>query len=102
MAKATSKTEQNFLTRVIDPIVRYLRDTRAELRKVTWPTREEAWNLTLIVLGVTVAMSIILGFADFVFGEIMRGVIVGAPVWIAVGVLVIVAGAAAIYFIERE
>ena len=102
MAKATSKTEQNFLTRVIEPVVRYLRDTRAELRKVTWPTREEAWNLTLIVLGTTVAMSIILGFSDFIFGKIMGGIIIGNLVWIGVGVLVVIGGAAAIYFIERE
>ena len=102
MAKATGKTEQNFLTRTIDPVVRYLRDTRAELRKVTWPTREEAWKLTLIVLGTVVVMSIILGLADLIFAEIMRGLIVGATVWIAVGVLVVIAGAAAMYYFSRE
>jgi preprotein translocase subunit SecE len=87
---------------VIDPVVRYLRDTRAELRKVTWPTRQEAWNLTLIVLGAVVVMSIILGLADFLFAEIMRGVVTGNLVWIGVGVLVVIAGVVAIYFIERE
>ena len=102
MAKATGKTEQNFLTRAIDPVVRYLRDTRAELRKVTWPTREEAWKLTLIVLGTVVAMSIILGLADLIFAEIMRGLIVGEAIWIAVGVLVVIAGAAAMYYFSRE
>jgi preprotein translocase subunit SecE len=102
VAKATGKTEQNFLTRVIDPVVRYLRDTRAELRKVTWPTREEAWKLTLIVLGTVVVMSIILGLADLIFAEIMRGLIVGDPLWIAVGVLVIILGAAAMYYFSRE
>ena len=44
-----------------NPVVRYFRETRGELRKVTWPTREEAWRLTLIVLGVTAAMAIFLG-----------------------------------------
>jgi preprotein translocase subunit SecE len=102
VAKATGKTEQNFLTRVIDPAVRYLRDTRAELRKVTWPTREEAWKLTLIVLGTVVVMSIILGLADLIFAEIMRGLIVGDPLWIAIGVLVIIIGAAAVYYFSRE
>ena len=42
-------------------LVRYFRETRAELRKVHWPTRNEARNLTLIVLGVTVAMTVFLG-----------------------------------------
>ena len=102
MAKATSKTEQNLLTRVIGPIAGYLRDTRAELRKVTWPTREEAWNLTLIVLGTVIVMSIILGFADYIFGKIMQGIIIGNVVWVVVGVLVVVAGGVAMYLIGRE
>ncbi|MEN8098184.1 MAG: preprotein translocase subunit SecE [Chloroflexota bacterium] len=51
-------------------IVRYLRDTRAELKKVTWPTREEALNLTYIVLGVTVAFAIFLGLIDWVLTEL--------------------------------
>jgi len=102
VAKATSKTEQSFFTRVIDPIIGYLRDTRAELRKVTWPTREEARNLTLIVLGAVAVMSIVLGVADLLFGEIMGGVVTGNPVWIGVGVLVVVSGVAAVYFMGRE
>ncbi|HSM57769.1 MAG TPA: preprotein translocase subunit SecE [Candidatus Sulfomarinibacteraceae bacterium] len=44
-----------------NPLVRYFRETRGELRKVTWPTRDEAWRLTLIVLAVTAAMAVFLG-----------------------------------------
>ncbi len=53
-------------------ITGYFRETRAELRKVSWPTREEATNLTLIVLGVTAAMAIFLGAIDFVFSTLIR------------------------------
>jgi preprotein translocase subunit SecE len=42
-------------------IARYVRETRGELRKVTWPTREESWRLTLIVLGVSAVTAIFLG-----------------------------------------
>lgn len=52
-----------------NPISKYIRETRGELRKVTWPTREESQRLTAIVLGVTVAMSIFLGLLDFVFSK---------------------------------
>jgi preprotein translocase subunit SecE len=52
--------------------VRYFKETRAEIRKVSWPTREEATNLTLIVLGVTVAMAIFLGTIDFIFATLIR------------------------------
>jgi preprotein translocase subunit SecE len=40
---------------------RYLRETVGELRKVSWPTRQEAWQLTLIVLVVLLFMAVFLG-----------------------------------------
>ena len=46
-------------------IVRYFRQTWAELKKVHWPTRREATNLTIIVLVVTAAMSAFLGLMDW-------------------------------------
>jgi preprotein translocase subunit SecE len=48
-------------------IVRYLRETWFELRKVSWPTRSEAINLTLIVVAVTAFLAIVLGITDWVF-----------------------------------
>jgi preprotein translocase subunit SecE len=53
-------------------VVRYLKETRAELRKVSWPTREQARNLTLIVLAVTIVMAIFLGAVDLVFAALIR------------------------------
>ena len=47
-----------------DAIVRGLRDTRSELRKVTWPTRQETINLTLVVIAFSVVMGLILGGVD--------------------------------------
>lgn len=58
-------------------IARYFRETMAELRKVNWPTREEATNLTLVVVVTIVAMSIFLGVAvDGIFSLIVRSLIV--------------------------
>ena len=51
-------------------IQRYYRETVGELRKVTWPTREEALNLTWITLIVLVVMSIFLGSLDYLFNQI--------------------------------
>ncbi|MEK6575677.1 MAG: preprotein translocase subunit SecE [Chloroflexota bacterium] len=53
-----------------NPVVRYLRETRAELSKVSWPTRQEATNLTIIVLATVVVSSIILGSFDYVFAQL--------------------------------
>lgn len=51
-------------------VTRFLRETRSELRKVVWPTRREAINMTAIVLGVTVLMAIGLGIVDWLFTKV--------------------------------
>ncbi len=51
-------------------IRRFYRETVGELRKVSWPTREEATNLTIIVILVTFGMSAFLGIIDFLFSRL--------------------------------
>jgi len=53
-------------------IVRFFRETTGEMRKVSWPTRQEALNLTLVVLAVTASTSLFLGFLDFLFTRLFR------------------------------
>lgn len=53
--------------RAENAILRYLRQTWAELRKTSWPGRDEAVKMTGIVLAATVAMSAILGLVDWLF-----------------------------------
>jgi preprotein translocase subunit SecE len=50
-------------------IQRYFGETIGELRKVTWPTRKEATNLTLIVIAVVVAMGLLLGALDLIYSR---------------------------------
>lgn len=70
-----SKKEETAAVPQENAFGRYLRETRGELRKVTWPTREEAWRLTLIVLGVTAAFAIFLWAMDSVFSNMIRLII---------------------------
>jgi len=58
-------------------IIRYFQDTRDELRKVTWPDREEITRLTAIVLSTTVAFAAFLGTLDFIFQR-LAGLLVGS------------------------
>jgi preprotein translocase subunit SecE len=55
---------------------RYLRETAAELRKVSWPTRHEATQLTILVLVVVAFTSLLLGLFDFAFARLI-GLIIG-------------------------
>ena len=56
-------------------IRRFYRETIGELRKVSWPTREEATNLTIIVIIVTFGMSAFLGIMDFLFTRLFALII---------------------------
>ena len=56
-------------------IVRFLRETRSELRKVVWPTRREALNMTAIVLAVTLLMAAGLGVIDWLFTRLFALVV---------------------------
>ena len=51
---------------------KFIGDTIAELRKVTWPTRQDASYLTTIVIIVTIIMAIILWLFDLGFSELMN------------------------------
>ncbi len=63
MAKVEKKTTQKKQNR----IQRFFRETIGELRKVSWPTRQETTNLTIVVVVVLVLMSGFLGALDFLF-----------------------------------
>lgn len=65
MAERTEKKRQP------NAIQRYSRETIGELRKVTWPTTQEAWQLTKIVLVVLAGMSLLLGVVDYVFSLVV-------------------------------
>ena len=56
-------------------VVRYVTETRGEIRKVTWPTRQESQRLTAIVLGVTAIMALFLGLLDFMFSNAVQGLV---------------------------
>jgi preprotein translocase subunit SecE len=61
-------------TTVVKPdnvLVRYFKDTRAELSKVTWPTREEGLRLTSVVLVVTTFSAIVLFIVDSFFSFVI-------------------------------
>lgn len=66
MAKTSAKKGKKRENR----IAKYLKETRAEVRKVTWPTREEAIRLTGIVLATTVGFALFLGLVDYLLSKV--------------------------------
>ncbi len=99
---AKSKSSAATVTRDENAILKYFKATRAELRKVIWPTRQEARTLTTIIVAVTVAMAVFLGLLDYIFQIVAAGVIGGDFFRIGLAVVLFVGGAAAFYFNGQE
>jgi preprotein translocase subunit SecE len=57
-----------------ESVRRYLRESRIELRKVTWPTREQVTNLTIVVVVVCVVIALFLGGIDVLFTDIIKAI----------------------------
>ena len=52
---------------IFPKIISYLKEVKIEAKKVNWPTRKEILKYTLIVIGVSIMVAILLGGLDFVF-----------------------------------
>lgn len=62
-----------------NPLVSYVESSYQELRKVAWPTRNQAIRLTFLVLGFMAVVAILIGLLDYVFGTGHRALLNLAP-----------------------
>ena len=53
-------------------IQQFLKESRTELKKVTWPTPKQAIASSSVVIVITVIVSLVLGFVDFGLAKIVR------------------------------
>lgn len=74
------------------PIVRglynYFTSVMAEMRKVTWPSREDTIRLTRMVIAVTIAFSIGLGLLDVFYSWWFRQALVEDTIFLMVAAVV--------------
>jgi preprotein translocase subunit SecE len=56
-------------------ITEYLKGSIEEMKKVTWPTKKEAKNYTLLVIGISLGVAAFLGLLDFIFNLGMERII---------------------------
>ena len=50
----------------------FIKETRQELNKVAWPTKEELWQSTVAVIITTFIMACFIGVVDFFLSIAMR------------------------------
>jgi len=58
-----------------DRFKRFLREVRSELRKVTWPTRDQVKSYSLVVASVIIVLTVLLWLADSVFSQVLKLII---------------------------
>jgi len=57
-------------------LINFIKEAKAELLKVNWPTKKQTINYTLIILGISLAVAIFLGGLDYLFSEILKKYII--------------------------
>lgn len=83
MADKTQKKPNAFaraagaVKRFFGRIVKFFRDTKSELKKVVWPSKQDTRNNTIVVLVVVAIAAVTTIALDAAFGGIM-GLIIGA------------------------
>ena len=59
----------------MEKVLDYIRESKAELNKVTWPTKQQLWYSTVIVIVVTLIASAYLGLVDLLLTGIFSKIL---------------------------
>ncbi|OGZ97874.1 MAG: preprotein translocase subunit SecE [Candidatus Sungbacteria bacterium RIFCSPLOWO2_12_FULL_41_11] len=53
-------------------VLTFFQEVQVEMKKVTWPTRPQAVNYTIAVIGISIGVAAFLGGLDYVFQFILN------------------------------
>ena len=71
---ARSAIKLGVLRKLVRPFVNvweFLQDVRHELERVVWPSHEDTWSFTVIVLITIMIVGVWVGALDWIFARIM-------------------------------
>ncbi len=51
----------------MNKLTNYIKASIEEMKKVTWPTKKETYNFTLLVIGISLGVAAFLGALDYIF-----------------------------------
>ena len=64
---------------VIGRVREFVEEVLAEFRKVSWPSRQELVNSTVVVIVVTVVLAFFLGGVDIVLARVVEWILGAGP-----------------------
>ena len=53
-------------------LTNYIKSSIEEMKKVTWPTKKETYNYTLLVIGLSLGVALFLGALDYIFSWLLQ------------------------------
>ncbi|MEI6480551.1 MAG: preprotein translocase subunit SecE [bacterium] len=56
-------------------LIEYIKDTKGEMKHVSWPTKKQAIAYTALVVVISVGVALFLGLADFSFSRLLEKII---------------------------
>lgn len=56
-------------------LVNYIKETKGELKHVSWPKRRQVVYFTIIVVVLSIGTAFFLGFFDTIFGKLLESVV---------------------------
>ncbi len=62
---------------MFEKIQRFLKEVAAELRKVTWPTKQELIGSTIVTIVVSLVVAIFIGVVDRLLSFVVRAIFGG-------------------------
>jgi len=51
----------------MNKLINYIKASIAEMKKVTWPTKKETYNYTVLVIAISLIVAAFLGALDYIF-----------------------------------
>ena len=68
-------TRGNNMTKQTAPSPNFFREVIAELKKVSWPTRQEATRLTMIIIAATLISGMAIGLLDYLLAQTLSAIV---------------------------
>ena len=92
--KSKNEPQGNAITSPIYATLDYFSNVRAELNKVSWPSREDTRRLTILCINVTIASALFLGALSLILTEFIQLGLAPGNSWMLLGVIVAMVGGA--------
>jgi preprotein translocase subunit SecE len=70
--KAVAETQRSLVAMRTQSLRNTFRDAISEMKKVNWPDKQTTQNLTIVVIGISTVLGVLLGGIDFLLEKLFQ------------------------------